>query len=290
MLLIYSLAITCASYILYNIDPLTDKPDYLCIMPNSTEYESCDVDYICEQLENGDKIDWKVDWDSVDSLDNWVFSLDLMCVPEDKIHRMSNVYYLGEIAGGLSITRIPDVFGRKWALAIFTTIQFFIYLVIILSKSLDLSTAMGFFMGFLHIGIYNGCYINVCEYVHTKWKNKVCTLLLVFDMLTCILIGVYWRYISKDWLYLQIFALVTNLIAAVGLFTIPESPEYLYCFYKFQECRDVIFRIAKWNSSNILDDSTKNSVALTDPKILPLEYKFDTEAELRQIKFNKQVA
>ncbi len=31
-------------------------------------------------------------------------------------------------------------------------------------------------------------------------------------------------------------------------------------------------------------------MALQDPKILPLDYKFDTEAELRQIKFTKQVA
>ena len=45
-----------------------------------------------------------------------------MCVPDYKIERMSNVYYLGEIVGGLSIARIPDVFGRKCALAIFTAI------------------------------------------------------------------------------------------------------------------------------------------------------------------------
>ena len=154
-----------------------------------------------------------------------------MCVPDYKIERMSNVYYLGEIVGGLSIARIPDVFGRKWALAIFTAIQFPIYLGIVLSHSLTLTTTLGFFMGFLHIGIYNGCYINVCEYVDIRWKNKVCTLLLVFDMLTCIIIGFYWRFISKYWLWLQIFALAVNFIAVIGLFTLPETPEYLYCFY-----------------------------------------------------------
>lgn len=222
-----------------------------------------------------------MDWDSVDSLDNWVFSLDLMCVPEEKIYRISTVYYIGEMIGGLSITRIPDVFGRKWALAILTTIQFPVYLAIVLSKSLTLTTVLAFIMGFLHIGIYNGCYINVCEYVDIRWKNKVCTLLLVFDMLSVIIIGIYWRFISKYWLWLQIFALAMNLIAIFGLYVLPESPEYLYCFYRFQECREIIFKIAKWNSGNVLDDSTKNSMAMQDPKILPLEYKFDTEADLR---------
>jgi hypothetical protein len=90
-------------------------------------------------------------------------------------------------------------------------------------------------MGFLHIGIYNGCYINVCEYVDIRWKNKVCTLLLVFDMLTVIIIGIYWRFISKYWLWLQIFALAINLLAIIGLYIIPESPEYLYCFYRFYD-------------------------------------------------------
>jgi MFS family permease len=156
-----------------------------------------------------------------------------MCVPDYKIYRISTIYYIGEMIGGLSITRIPDVFGRKWALAILTTIQFPVYLGIVLSKSLTLTTALAFFMGFLHIGIYNGCYINVCEYVDIRWKNKVCTLLLVFDMLTVIIIGIYWRFISKYWLWLQIFALAINFIAIFGLYILPESPEYLYCFYRF---------------------------------------------------------
>jgi hypothetical protein len=35
-------------------------------------------------------------------------------------------------------------------------------------------------MGILHIGIANGGYINVCEYVHVKWKYLLCTVMLVF--------------------------------------------------------------------------------------------------------------
>lgn len=87
------------------------------------------------------------------------------------------------MVGGLSITRIPDVFGRKWPLAILTIIQVPVFLFgVILSHSLTLTTVLAFFMGILHIAIYNGCYINVCEYVDIRWKNKVCTLMLVFDM------------------------------------------------------------------------------------------------------------
>jgi MFS family permease len=63
-----------------------------------------------------------VDKDNINSLDNWVETLDLMCVPDSKIEFMSNWYYLGEIVGGVLITRIPDVYGRKWPLAISTSL------------------------------------------------------------------------------------------------------------------------------------------------------------------------
>jgi hypothetical protein len=67
-------------------------------------------------------------------------------------------------------------------------------------------------------------------------------------MLSMILLSLYWRYISKYWLWLEIFALALNIVGVFGLYVIPESPEYLYCFYRFQECREIMLNIAKWNS------------------------------------------
>jgi hypothetical protein len=106
---------------------------------------------------------------------------------------------------------------------------------------LNLTTALSFLMGFLHIGLYNGGYINVCEYVHLPWKNNVCTVLLVFDMLTTIMIGVYFHSISRNWVYFPLVGLAFNFIAIFGIYMIPESPEYLYSYYKFPECKKVIF-------------------------------------------------
>lgn len=100
-------------------------------------------------------------------------------------------------------------------------------------------------------------------------------------MLSCIIIGFYWRYLSKNWLWLAIYACSLNAISLIGLFIIPESPEYLYSFYRFTECREVIFKIARWNSGKIQRDSMRTSMALKEPNILPIDYKFTTEAELR---------
>lgn len=99
---------------------------------------------------------------------------------------------------------------------------------------------MAFFGGLVHIPIANGGYINVCEYVHLRWKNYVCTLMLVFDMLTVIATGVYWNWISKDFFWLILFACILNALSLFGLYFVPETPEFLYCFYRFEECREVI--------------------------------------------------
>lgn len=117
----------------------------------------------------------------------------------------------------------------------------------ILSTSFTFTAVISFIMGYLRISLYNGGYINVCEYTHGNWKNHVCTILLVFDMLTSILMGVYYHYISNYWLYFALIGVLFNLLAIIGIFKIPESPEYLYSYYKFDECREVIKKIAEWN-------------------------------------------
>ncbi len=252
----------------------------------------CTAEEICE---SDFKIKYYIDWDDIDSLENWVEKLDLMCVPEWDIYRISWVYYLGEIVGCLCMARIPDLFGRKIPLAVTTAIQFPVLIAIILTDSLTFMTVLAFFLGILHIGIYNGCYIDICEYTHTKWKNHVCTVLLVFDMVTVIIIGFYWRYISKNWLGLLIFAASLNGLSIAGMFLIPESPEYLYSFYRFNELREVIARIAKWNKADSnLEDLTQSQIMImsqeSKTKDLTQFYRFDTELDLKQIKFSKDVA
>ena len=163
-----------------------------------------------------------------------------MCVSDDDVERISSVYYFGEIFGCLIIARIPDLVGRKWPFIISIALQLPCYVAILCSSSLELTTYIAFFMGILHIGIANGGYINVCEYVQEKWKNHVCTLMLVFDMLSVIITGIYWKYISVDATWLLVFGILLNLLSLIGVLFVPESPEYLYSFFRFRECRDIM--------------------------------------------------
>lgn len=111
MMTFYVMSFWSANFVLYNIDYLTQKPTYLCeAKPGSGDYQSCSWHDIC--VENPPK--YKIDWDDPNSLNNWSQTLDLLCVPDDRIQRISSIYYFGEIFGCLIVSRIPDIIGRKW--------------------------------------------------------------------------------------------------------------------------------------------------------------------------------
>ena len=59
-------------------------------------------------------VKYYIDWTNELSLNNWSQTLDLICVPDAEVQRISSIYYIGEIFGCLAIARIPDLMGRKW--------------------------------------------------------------------------------------------------------------------------------------------------------------------------------
>ena len=182
-----------------------------------------------------------MDWDSPESLDNWLNMFELNCkssnssiriliilcillsyldsivvkslaylitffffsgAPVVKTSLLSSMYYLGYSIGCLFIPRITDKYGRWFIFMLCMVVQFPLSVAILFSKSVELNTALSFFLGVCCVGRYNGCYINISEYVDDRYKNTMATLLLVADSLTCILVAVYNKFISKDWLYL----------------------------------------------------------------------------------------
>jgi predicted ABC-type sugar transport system permease subunit len=128
---------------------------------------------------------------------------------------------------------------------------------------------LSFLIGFLNIGIYNGAWINICEYTHGKWKHRLSLLLLLADTCTVILSALYFKYISNNCLYFLIFGVTVNVFGLLGTYFLPESPEYLYSFYRFSACREVFNKISIWNKK---ENRIEN-------------YEFDVEMDLKNIMF-----
>jgi len=106
---------------------------------------------------------------------------------------------------------------------------------------------LSFFMGICTVGRYNGGYVNISEYVHTKYKDAVSTLLLVFEQLALIIIVLYFKFILTYWRPLQVVGVILTVISIVGCYFIPESPEYAYSFYNFKATKRAFQYIGRFN-------------------------------------------
>ncbi len=59
----------------------------------------------------------------------------------------------------------------------------------------------------------------------------------IFDALTMCWMSLYFRYISKDWLYSQLICLILIAISTALAFRLPESPLYLIKVGKYTEAK-----------------------------------------------------
>lgn len=77
----------------------------------------------------------------------------------------------------------------------------------------------------------------------------------------------YYWFISKNWIYINIFATVLTIVSAVGVWFLPESPKFYISRKRYDEARTAINFIAKVNhqpefsskfESEILDEKVRN--------------------------------
>ena len=72
----------------------------------------------------------------------------------------------------------------------------------------------------------------------------------IFSSSVTIQSTLYFYFISKYWVWFQIFGWTLNLIAVVGVIFMPESPKYLLTKKKYDECRKVLSLIGKFNNGS----------------------------------------
>lgn len=61
------------------------------------------------------------------------------------------------------------------------------------------------------------------------------------DSATIILLPLYFKFISKNWIYFQLASLLLNIVGTLGLFfIIPESPKYLLSKGRIADARTAL--------------------------------------------------
>ncbi len=182
---------------------------------------------------------------------------------------MAIIFYVGATCGCVFISRAMDVYGRRKSFLICLGAQLGIYTMILGSHHYALTAVLLFLMGICTAGRYNGSWIVVTEFVHSNHKTKVALLLLTLDQLIVVITALYFKYEHFHWRYLQLAGILFTLVSFIGCLMIPESPEYLYSFYRFNDCTKVFKRIGVFNQNLDLFNS---------------HFQYDTEFEMKFIR------
>lgn len=91
------------------------------------------------------------------------------------------------------------------------------------------------------------CSIYTQEFLLKQHRAVVLGIGATIDGLTLLFAALYFLYVTKDWKYWYYGVSVLQIIVIIGLFWLPESPDFLFAKGRFAESRDVILRIAKFN-------------------------------------------
>ena len=150
-----------------------------------------------------------------------------------KIGLIGSMYFAGYTTSAVILPRLSDLFGRKIIYFISMTGHLLVYLVFLISRSLTLNIAMMVLFGFFSLGRASVGYIYMQEMMPTAQQTIVGTTLQVLNGMIQIFGCIYFYFISKYWLWFEIFGWCLNLIVVLCLYFIPESPKYLLSKTRF---------------------------------------------------------
>jgi MFS family permease len=241
MIFAFSVCYVSNGYIFYALTYLEKFPVYICDK-NIVPEDRCNSQFYCQHKDEPNLI--RIDESSIYTLDNWVDRLDLTCKSSTSIGLIGSMYLFGWSLGCLFIPRFGDLYGRRKPFLVCMFLSLLVYLGLILSQNLLLTTVLFALLGLCTPGKSNVAYIYVMEIVPAKKTTPVGTVLLIADGSTMIFLSIYFRFISKNWLYFQLFCIILSSIAFGITILCPESPKYLYSYKKYKEARQSIERIA----------------------------------------------
>jgi MFS family permease len=171
---------------------------------------------------------------------------------------LGSMVFAGWMFGSLFIPRLGDLYGRKWPVVITLLVASLTYICVILSYNLKLTIGLMFLFGTCCAGRYSTSYVYLSELMPLSNRTLACSATQFIDASTLILLTLYFRFMSKEWLHFQIFGASMTLLCFFACLFIPESPDYLYSKGRYEEARKLLIRIGginrRFNGREVLSE------------------------------------
>ncbi len=180
--------------------------------------------------------------------------LDLRCAAEWKIGFLGASYFIGNVLGAAFLSNLGDKYGRILMIRIgFIVSNALFAIMIYFPKNLVMMQFVLFLLGMLSCIRVNMSFIYGSEIIKNTHSTVIFSFYNTFDGWTMITASLYFKYISKDWMYLYSYFFSLCLVGMTISFFMPESPRYLICIGDFKRARDSFNFIARLNGRKPLD-------------------------------------
>ena len=192
--------------------------------------------------------------DNEKTIYNWITQLGIQCAPKYQTSLFGSLFWVGVLISSILLTftskygrRINMLVGAWFTVVVFTTLVFV--------TNLYLKYIFIFLLGFVYLKNVQS-FVLTTEIVQTKHRVYVTTATLALNAMIFPISAFYFRFISKEWLYLFIAFLIITFIIAVLSHFVPESPVFLAEKEKYEEAKEVIKRMARMNGkTELLSDN-----------------------------------
>ena len=156
------------------------------------------------------------------------------CQSEFVISLFGMMFFAGFAIGCMILPPIGDRNGRKMLFVSCITLNFFIFISLLVLPANNESymyviVGLMFLAGLLSGGRMTVGYCYMVEMAPERYSGMMGTIWDVSESVVYIILTLYYRYVCKDWHYIIAFAAFINFIAiALIVCFIPESPKWLY--------------------------------------------------------------
>lgn len=252
--------------LLFNsISFLETEPQFMCqLNPPSTEWTYTNhTDTLVDQYCSGE-YNCQINWNSRLSIYNTLYQVNFLCAPGWQIGLIGSLFLVGIVVGCSFVTRLGDVYGRRpvYASGMFT--NFLSVIIIVITMKAPITITCMFLLGMSITARYYVGYTYNLEYQPKYMHVTVSIIQFSAESIVYILNIVYFRYISNDWVWLQIPNIVLSGLGVCWILLLPETPRYLCAKKRYDDTRNVLSKLARWNG-------------ITDARVD--EWVFDKEAE-----------
>lgn len=204
------------------------KPKYECAHlstfdNNFSEFYPCQPEEFCINK----AIEWRIDWTSSESINNFIVYFDLHCSSKFEIGLMGTMIFVGYTISAIIFPRMSDVIGRM-----LTFRRSFVIHVIGIGLILFVPSYYMIYVGLFLVGLASTVrtavgYVYSLEFIEIKHQNLSGSIMKTVDVITPIIFSVMFLTVTNDWKVYYTAGFIISLVAWLCSFLIPESPCFL---------------------------------------------------------------